>query len=227
MSLKGIVQTAPPGCQGFDADTTISAACAQQFYDQGYKFCIRYLSLGASQEGGDLSAVEVSNILGAGMALMVVQHVAYPGWSPSGSLGDTNGSNAATNASAIGLPKNMNIWCDLEGVAVGTSAQDVIDYCKAWYDAVVKAEYVPGLYVGANAVLNGQQLYDLPFEHYWRSCSDVPEVAVRGYQMLQAFVAEPVNGIGIDEDSTQADLLGGLPLWLMPASVSGSPKERR
>jgi len=76
---------------------------------------------------------------------------------------------------------------------------------------------VPGLYVGANAILDRRQRYDLPFEHYWQSESEVPPVAVRSYQMVQSFVGQPVNGIGIDQDITYIDDEAGVPQWLQPA----------
>lgn len=69
--------------------------------------------------------------------------------------------------------------------------------------------------MGANSILNSQQLYDLPFQHYWQSESTVPPVAVRSYQMVQSYVAEPVNGIGIDRDITYIDKEGGVPQWLI------------
>jgi hypothetical protein len=80
---------------------------------------------------------------------------------------------------------------------------------------VEAAGYLPGLYVGANCILNSQQLYDLPFQHYWQSESEVPTVATRSYQMVQSFVGEPVNGIGIDQDITYIDDEGGVPQWLI------------
>ncbi|OLF53676.1 DUF1906 domain-containing protein [Pseudomonas chlororaphis] len=215
MSISGKIQAAPSGSRGFDADTVISTTVAQQFASQGYAFCIRYLSLGAGQDEGDLSSGEASDILASGLALMAVQHVEDPGWSPTQSAGQTHGQNAAANATSIELPPGMNLWCDLEGIAQNTSAQDVTNYCSAWYSAVSAAGYVPGLYVGANVVLSGQQLYDLPFQHYWQSCSEVPAIPERGYQMVQTLVPNPVNGIGIDSDVTQTDLLGGQALWLV------------
>jgi len=110
----------------------------------------------------------------------------------------------------------MNLWCDLEGIASGTSAAAVIDYCQAWYSAVYNAGYVPGLYVGANCILNGQQLYsNLAFQHYWKSLSNVPMVAKRGYQLIQQG-GSTVNGVGIDIDTTQNDNLGGAVLWVVP-----------
>ncbi|WP_080434476.1 DUF1906 domain-containing protein [Burkholderia ubonensis] len=219
--LSGTVQSAPTGSRGFDTDTSISSDTAQKFANQGYTFCIRYLSLGAGQAPGDLSITEANDILEAGLALMAVQHAERSGWGPSKEAGDANGGNAAENADAVGFPRGVIIWCDLEDVASKATAQDVIDYCTAWFVAVSQAGYVPGLYVGANAGLTGQQLYDLPFEHYWQSCSEVPAIPVRGYQMVQTRVSEPVNGIGVDDDVTAADFEGGRCFGL-PKTEAGS-----
>lgn len=214
--LPGNVQAAPAGAQGFDCDSVVSLSTAQAFRNEGYVFCVRYLSLATSQGSGDLSPAEASNILQAGLALMAVQHVASEDWVPSAALGTTNGSNAANNAKSVGFPPGVNVWLDLEGVASGTSAQTVIDYCNNWYAQVVAAGYVPGIYVGANCILTGSQLYnDLQFQHYWQSLSTVPAIPTRGYQMVQSLVSQPVNGIGIDHDVTQSDQLGGTVLWLM------------
>jgi hypothetical protein len=217
-TLPGIVQPAPSGAYGFDADTVISLDVAQQFSGQGYQFCLRYLSLGSPQATGDLSPAEALDILNGGLALMPVQHVANQGWEPSASLGQTFGSDAACNATAIGFPQGVNVWCDLEGVAGGTPAQAVIDYCNAWFDAVANAGYVPGLYVGAKAILSGLQLYNLKFQHYWQSESRVPALPHRGYQMVQSAMDGQVNGIYIDQDVTQTDSKGGQAVWLTTAA---------
>lgn len=213
--LPGLVQGAPNKSLGFDADSVITQTTAQQFASQGYKFCIRYLSLGAGEAPGDLTYEEALAILQGGLALMPVQHVSSPGWTPSAQLGTTFGNNAANNAISVGFPTQMNVWLDLEGINSSTPAEDVIAYCNAWYNAVASAGYIPGLYVGANCILDSQQLYDLSFQHYWQSESTVPPVAVRSYQMVQSFVAEPVNGIGIDQDITYIDNEGGVPQWLI------------
>lgn len=213
--LPGTVGAATSNAIGFDTDTVVSLTDAQLFASQGYAFCVRYLSLGSEQAPGDLSAAEANDILQAGLALMSVQHVREPGWMPSQSLGQTDGSNSARHAQSIGFPRGVNVWCDLEGVASGASATQVIDYCTAWYTAVQAGGYQPGLYVGSDARLSSDQLYyDLPFQHYWQSCSDVPTVAVRGYQMVQTLVQAPVNGLGIDQDRTQTDNEGGQVIWL-------------
>ena len=213
MALPGLIEGATSFAPGFDSDTAITAAAAQQFFAVGYKFCVRYLSLG-QQRPGDLSTQEALDILNSGLALMPVQHVRPPGWSPSQDLGRQDGEQAVANAQLVGLPPGVNVWLDLEGVGSGVSAQDVSDHCKAWFEAVTAAEYVPGIYVGASAILTGDQLFALPFQHYWRSQSRVPDIPTRGYQLLQLYPAITLNGIGIDVDILQTDNRGGQAQWL-------------
>jgi hypothetical protein len=213
MSLPGQVEGATPSVPGFDSDTIISAALAQHCSALGYKFCLRYLSLG-QESPGDLSTQEATGILNSGLALMPVQHVRQIGWSPSESLGQQDGQSAVANAQNVGFPQGVSLWCDLEGVNRTTQPQDVIDYCQAWYQAVAAAGYVPGLYVGAGAVLSGQQLYDLSFQHYWRSGSIVPDIPIRSYQLLQFCPPVLVNGVWVDVNVTQNDKLGGQAQWL-------------
>lgn len=214
MILPGNVENAIAGVPGFDSDTIITASAAAQFYALGYKFCLRYLSLGSTQSPQDLSASEATNILSSGLALMPVQHVRAPGWSPSQALGQQDGQNASTNAQDIGFPAGVNLWCDLEGVNAASAQSDIINYCQSWYSMVSGAGYVPGLYVGAAAQLHGDQLYALPFQHYWKSQSSVPAIPNRGYQMVQFLPSVTASGIAIDLDFTQIDNLGGQAIWL-------------
>jgi len=213
VSLPGEIESAIPAVPGFDCNTILSADLAQQFYRQGYKFCVRYLSRG-QESPQDLTEQEATDILNAGLALMPVQHVRKPGWSPNQALGQQDGQAAAANAQTVGFPAAVNVWCDLEGVSSSAQPQDVIDYCRAWHEAVRAAGYIPGLYVGAGTLLTGQQLYDLPFQHYWRSQSRVPEIPNRGYQVLQLFPSIEANGVSIDLDVAQTDQEGGAAQWL-------------
>lgn len=215
--LPGTIQSAPSGLLGFDTNTVVSASVAKQFYADDYRFCVRYVGR-TSQASNDLTYSEALDILNAGLGLMIVQHVSEWGWTPTSALGTEYGSNAALFAEEIGLPKGVNLWLDLEGVATGTSANTVGEYCNNWYEAVFEAGYVPGIYVGASAILSSIELYTaLKFEHYWKSGSSVPPVATRGYQLIQKNLDITVNGIQIDQDMTQNDSLGGQVLWLINA----------
>jgi len=215
MALPGIIQAAPDEALGFDCDSVVSLDAAEQFVAQGYQFCLRYLSYNDMQGPNDLTFAEANDILAAGLGLMAVQHVMPEGWAPTAALGQTYGANAANNAAAVGFPPGVNVWCDLEGVNPGSQPQDVIDYCNAWYGAVAAAGFVPGLYVAYDAILSGQQIYDLAFEHYWQSAGAVPMLPQRGYQMSQLLYDPLINGINIDQDTTQTDAKGGQALWLI------------
>jgi len=114
----------------------------------------------------------------------------------------------------VGFPAGVSVWCDLEGVSRTSEEQDVIDYCEAWYEALVGTGYSPGLYVGPDSVLTGPQLYGLSFRHYWRSQSKVPHIPKRGYELVQFFPPITANGILVDIDVAQNDDEGGQARWL-------------
>jgi hypothetical protein len=176
-------------------------------------FCIRYLPRTPALIGGNLTGLELQVLLTVGLSVMAVQHVALPGWQPSGTLGTEYGTYAAKYAGQVGLPPGINLWLDLEEVAAGTIAQAVIDYCKAWFTAVITAGFVPGIYVGWNVILSDEQLYDLPFAHYWRSYNCDQNIPIRGWQLIQK-PQQILDGIMYDPNVCQADRLGGLPIWV-------------
>lgn len=214
-TLNGIVESASAGETGFDTDDMLNLANARLFYQSGYRFCLRYLSL--SQENPqDLNKKEADAILNAGLALMPVQHVLSPGWRPSNTLGENHGKAAVENARTVGFPAKVNVWLDLEGIDLHATVQDVVNYCNNWFDQVNEAGYLPGLYVGANSILNRSELYkDIKFQYYWHSLSAVPDVAVREYQMTQQGVRQKVHGISIDKNTTHNDNLNGSVQWLI------------
>lgn len=121
-------------------------------------------------------------------------------------------------------PQHVTVWCDLEGVAVGAPAEQVIAFCKNWYAAVRGAGYEPGLYVGYGSGLNASDLYyKLPFKRYWGAynLNHPDEPAVRGLQMKQRPyppAEKRVPGITFqyDEDVIWLDAKGGTPTLLLP-----------
>lgn len=212
MLLPGAVENASASVPGFDCNAVLSAELAQQFFSQGYRFCLRYIA--HAQASLNLSAQEATDILNSGLALMPVQHVRAPGWRPVQALGQQDGQEAALIAQTIGFPAGVNVWCDLEAVNPAAQAQDVIAYCRAWHEAVRAAGFSPGLYVGAGTLLTEQQLFDLPFQHYWRSSSNVPDLPSRGYQLVQFRPTIQLNGIPVDLDVTLPDSRGDSARWL-------------
>jgi len=221
MTLPGHVFTAPDGVRGFDTAEKVSAAAAAAFRRSGYRFCVRYVRRDKPHASA-LSASEAKSLLAVGIGLMLVQYVeSDTSWIPTGAKGTKNGGVAASEAERLGVPWGVTVWCDLEGVARGSPAQHVIDYCNRWHIAVTGAGYVAGLYVGYHAGLTPTQLYrSLRFTHYWGAYNlnqdEYP--ATRGLQMkqLSATTADAVPGTGLDfqVDKISADKLGGRPSLL-------------
>jgi hypothetical protein len=223
MILPGRIFSAPDGVRGLDTTERITSAIAVALRNHGYRFCVRYVRRDKPHASA-LNTVEANTLLQTGLGLMLVQYVeSESAWSPTAAKGTANGSVAASEARMLGVPSAVTIWCDLEGVAVGTPAQAVIDYCNRWYDAVNGAGYVPGLYVGYHPGLTPADLYKrLRFAHYWGAynlnADQYP--AVRGLQMKQSKrqPTDAVPGVQLDfqVDRISADRLGGHPTLLAP-----------
>jgi len=207
-------EPAVAGMHGFDTNTKLTATTARALRDAGFKFAIRYLSRKAKPPARDLTADELNIILDAGLAVMAVQHVAPSGWTPSDTLGVEYGGNAAAHARAVGLAEKSSVWLDLEGIAAGTPSSAVISYCNAWFKEVESAGYTTGVYVGANSILSGDELYlSLKTTHYWKSGSAVPDIPHRGYCMVQHIIPDDkIGGVKIDRDVTLVDAFGSVPM---------------
>jgi hypothetical protein len=227
LAFLRLFQAAPPvasatgalaaGATGFDTDTALDATSAASFSAHGYGFAIRYLSRTSPSAAGDLTSSETQAILGAGLALMAVQHAPGGDWTPSAQLGQTCGQAAAANAVAAGLPAGICLWLDLEGVAAGTDSSVIGQYCSAWFKAVSAKGYLPGLYVGSDCGLSGDQLAALGCRYFWRSGSQVPDLSAPGYCLQQTIdAANVVDGIAFDLDCVQPDSAGKTPVAALP-----------
>jgi hypothetical protein len=213
---NAVLVDAPDGVRGFDCNTALTADLARRFFDHGYRFAVRYIRR-SQLHNYDLSASEAIAILDGGLALMAVQHVeSAESWVPTAQKGATFGATAVGDAQRIGLPAGTMVWCDLEGVKVGTPTADTIEYCNTWHRAVEAGGYLPGLYIGWHAGLSGDQLYQrLRFQRYWSAYNlDADRhPAVRGVCMRQraAKGGDRPTGVPfeIDTDITYTDSLGG------------------
>jgi hypothetical protein len=228
MPLQGQVVQAPAGVLGFDTDTSLNAVQAKQKYNQGYRFCVRYVphTRGVDSNFDDITSAEAQAIIDAGLGLMIVQHPPSRGWAPNGQLGRDFGSYAAAHAGEAEIPAGVTIFADLEGVDPAAPAQDVIDFCNAWFDQLRAVGYVPGLYIGSDPGLSADQLYwDLRVQHYWRGGSSVSsgvpaDIPQRGYQLVQR-ISDPGGPAEFDSDVTNTDHFGLSVTWVCnPAAAA-------
>jgi hypothetical protein len=216
--LSGPAQAAPAGVKGFDANVIITPDQADAFWNAGFRFAIRYVGR-VEMASHDLAADEAEMLLAKGFGLMAVQHVLGGEWMATGDLGTEYGTNAARFSQQIGFPPGVNVWLDLESVSTQAATADVEAYCHNWYAAVSAAGYVPGVYVGWQPGLSGEQLYALPFQHYWAAYNvdGVSRPHPRGYQLVQSSGSGSVGSLSTDVydvDETYVDDEGGQVLWL-------------
>jgi len=219
--ITSIAASATESARGFDVDVPLTQADATAYRANGFDFCIRYVGRDAGDQGErELSGPEAQSIFAGGLALMVVQHPLDAGTPPTANLGTQYGQTGASYARDAGIPDRVNLWLDLEGLADNVSADAVVAYCNAWFAAVEKAGYTPGLYVGAGCGLDAHDLYyRLTTTHYWQSLSgSAPDVAVRGYQLKQSSSPQILPDQPIDLDIAMADALGGTAIWAQPAA---------
>ena len=216
----------PDQTRGFDCNTTLTTETAQRFRRKGFKYAYRYVGRSSDpkeQHSWDLTTTEVMAILMGGLAVGVVQHVeSAKSWIPSVEKGVNYGNAAADNSERIGIPKGVTVFCDLEGVDPSVPHSITYQYCINWYGQVAGSGYEAGLYVGWHCGLNAQELWTLPFKHYWiaYNLNHDQWPARRGPQMrqMEAHASDRPEGVkfGFDTDIVTIDALGGLPTVLAP-----------
>jgi hypothetical protein len=201
-----IAEKARDGAQGIDCDTRLDAAACARLKAAGIDFVVRYLR--------DVPRTELDVILGADLAFMGAGHVRYPGWTPSSGMGLLDGINLANAGRALTLPAGVTLWCDVEGVSPAATASDVIAYVNAWCESITAGGFEPGLYVGYASLLTGRQLYhSISTRRYWKSGSQVPTPAERGYSMIQTTLDAEFVELRVDRDVIKADGFGDVPTW--------------
>jgi hypothetical protein len=170
----------------------------------GYAFAIRYVD--------NLTAQEIGHILGAGLALMLIQEPPHHGYAAD--AGDGDGQKAVRLAQSLAIPVGMCIFVDLENTSHNTKA-DVTSYLRGWCKTVSYGGYVPGIYVATTMFTPQELRLDFDFAHYWKAGkpADGPFVSERGYQLFQVGKGQ-IAGQNVDFDLAQTDLLGGKLRWL-------------
>jgi hypothetical protein len=205
MTLK--VQPATPNVRGVDTIAHITYKQALALYADGYKFAIRYL--------GHITPAEVIDITAAKMALLFVAgYSRRPGWLPIASIGVQDGQQAIAHLAEIG-GIGTSTYVDFEGPAQNKTG--CLLYGNAAAHAIQHGGSPAGIYVGYGIPLDSVELYwSLAFTGYWKSLSNVPDIDIRGYQMIQHGPPnQMVCGVQVDINTIQSDNKGNVPQWLI------------
>lgn len=200
-------ELATPFALGVDTVVRLDAAACARLRNASMMFVVRYV-FGRYAITPD----ELAVALAAGLRVMLVTPSRAPGWRPTAALGSEDGRRAVDALARLAAPATVTIWIDLEGAAA--PAGPYVEACAA---ALRAARYEAGLYVGAEpGGLDSASLWALRgVTRYWRSGSDVPTPARRGWCMQQLRPLDTtIVGVRVDVDVVERDHLGGLPTWI-------------
>lgn len=187
-----VIQPAPFPALGIDCVTVLDATSAAALKAQGISFAIRYL--------GSVTASELEAILDAGLLASVVTYA-----------DQFDGPSTIRELTALGIPEGVTVWLDVE--SVHEDAQTLIASINNWASHVSALGWQPGLYVGANQPLTGEQLYQLRVVRYWKSMSQVTEPSC-GWSMVQAYKTTTIAGTQVDVDYVTYDYQSRLPMMV-------------
>jgi len=160
--------------------------------------------------------------LDAGLEVMLFQGYWPAAWAGGPGAAMQRATLAVHQAQQAGYPAGAILWLDSEAWPDTVTVEAWAQWINAWSAAIRQAGYTDGIYVGAGqpAGVTAQDLYQrLITQHYWRSASAVPDVAKRGYQIVQTRLDLAVAGYAVDLDTVHPDALGDLP----PAGVPVPP----
>jgi hypothetical protein len=190
-----------------DTNSKLTAASAAKLYTAGVRWVWRYVFFRHPQGPGDLDAAELAAITGAGLGVLLVQHVRNPGWVGSSATGASDAAAAIANAQAAGCtgrpdlpsgdPGRPVLALDLEGIGHGGP-----EHSADWCPPVDAAGYRPLVYVGYASGMTTATLDALAGEPvFW--CDFAPFASrpqpTRPWGLHQ-HAQETLAGVGVDRD---------------------------
>lgn len=181
------------GSRGVDTVVRITKTNAKNLKAAGFDFVIRYLV--------SVTAAELADILSEGLAISFVTYA-----------NSFDPSDEIAALQRLGIPKGTVIWLDVESVK--DDPLTLQQRINTWAKALEAAGYIPGLYVGAAALLTSLELYKLAVKRYWKSCSrlwdrngNVAEPNC-GFCCTQCTCQVVRAGVTVDVDFVYADYQG-------------------
>ena len=185
------------GAKGFDCLAPINDTILQAAWDDGCRFCVRYIH--------NIQAAEIDCIVRNNFAFMLVTYA--DNWS---------GQDARDTAKGHGYPVGATLWLDVESVTV--PSPNLIADINGW-GRDVRTVFDPGGYFGCQQLLTWQEMTQLVVDRYWASTSLVvdrngqPSRPAMGWTMQQIGANEHKYGSVVDFDFIMRDAKGRVPTW--------------
>lgn len=206
-----VARAAIPG-KGFDTNSKVSASQALRLFELGYHWCARYVKLPGNNPAHDIDAAELEALAQVGIDVLLVQHVRIPPWNPIEHSAFADAMSAVDHARGAGYPDGCHIFVDAEGIAVGVTSAECVDYYDRWAAQVRGEGYRVGFYNGYDVPMSPQEKWLLHnVDSYWKDAGP-REVANRGFAVQQFSPQKVVATLTIDDDEIVADLLGDTPV---------------
>lgn len=173
---------------------------------------------------GCMNKERLGYILDAGLAFMPV--------TVAGEYND-GADDEIAQLTALGIPKGVTVWLDLEGLAAWNSDRALLARkINTWADAIKVAGWMPGLYVGAPMPFTGKELYALHVVRYWLGIGRAVSKATAtepsrdaypdcGWCMRQDWHGQKSGmfwkntGVLVDTNGIQCDHQGRVPVWVV------------
>jgi len=133
----------------------------------------------------NMTLQELTRLLAAGYLVLPVGTSRPNGYIPSAAAGAQDATRELARLKLLGFLTGITLGCDLEGM--GGTVQNTVDYANAQASTILDGGNYPMAYVGAGVPLNAAELYALSDVLYWHSLSNVPDVLVCDYAMLQGY----------------------------------------
>jgi hypothetical protein len=150
--------------------------------------------------------------LEAGLQVQFFQGYLTLDWTGGAAEGTARAQQALDAIHAVNAPVGSLCWLDSEAWPDTVTATEAAAWIHAWAAAVTAGHLSPGGYEGANCPLSGEDWWNITtLARYWKSASAVPVIPTRGYQMTQTAVNQDLDGVTVDYDTVQHDLLGSAP----------------
>lgn len=207
--MNMIVESAKVGAVMIDSlqfSQSGTLAQAQAFRAEGVKGVYGYL--------GVINPVRLGFVLQAGLAFMPV------------TLADHfDGSRAADQLIALGLPQGVTVPLDLEGPSTLKDVQATMAAVHKWCSdlATKRPRDIPGLYVGVPQPCTSIELYSLPPRFYWKGMGSIRDrfnnlsEPTCGWAATQVYDSQTLAGALVDYDMIGRDFRGRLPTWVRSA----------
>ncbi len=162
---------------------------------------------------GVITSARVQALLAAGLAFVPVTLGVRPE--------QYDGVRTLAEVQALGLPLGAHVFLDVEGLSTLADFAKTDLSIRKWGAPIKTAGYELGGYLGNPQPFTSEELWELPFNAYWKgqgSCRDrhgvLAEPLKCGWSCTQMYPSRTWAGVLVDVDVVGQDYLGRTFNWV-------------